>query len=53
MPSVTALLTARRGRAKADWTDWLTYGYLLLGLVRAGRRVEFPDGQRRRHFVTP
>ncbi len=25
--------TATRGRQKLDWTDWLTYAYLLFGLV--------------------
>jgi alpha-1,4-digalacturonate transport system permease protein len=33
MASLTAMLTARRGRARADWTDWVTYAYLLLGLL--------------------
>ena len=32
MPSLAAMLTARRGRGRADWTDWLSYGYLVLGL---------------------
>jgi alpha-1,4-digalacturonate transport system permease protein len=27
------MLSARRGRGRADWTDWFSYGYLLLGLV--------------------
>ena len=27
------MLTATRGRGRLDWTDWLSYGYLLLGLV--------------------
>lgn len=27
------LLTLRRGRDRADWTDWLSYLYLLIGLV--------------------
>ena len=31
--SVAAMLTATRGRGRFDWTDWLTYGYLLVGLV--------------------
>ena len=26
-------LTRTRGRLKADWTDWVTYGYLMCGLV--------------------
>ena len=33
MASVTTILAARRGRGKPDWTDWFSYGYLLLGLV--------------------
>ncbi|HEY1327587.1 MAG TPA: carbohydrate ABC transporter permease [Casimicrobiaceae bacterium] len=33
MPSLRALLTGTRGRARPDWTDWLTYGYLVLGLL--------------------
>ena len=33
MASVATMLSARRGRGKADWTDWFSYGYLLLGLV--------------------
>src|SRR6476469_1157983 len=33
MASLGTMLTARRGRGRADWTDWFTYGYLLLGLV--------------------
>jgi alpha-1,4-digalacturonate transport system permease protein len=33
MPSVRALVTARRGRGKPDWTDWFSYAYLLLGIV--------------------
>jgi alpha-1,4-digalacturonate transport system permease protein len=32
MASLAAMLTARRGRGKLDWTDWFSYGYLLLGL---------------------
>ncbi len=24
--------TVTRGRQKLDWTDWLTYAYLVLGL---------------------
>jgi alpha-1,4-digalacturonate transport system permease protein len=27
-----SMLTATRGRQKLDWTDWLSYAYLLLGL---------------------
>jgi alpha-1,4-digalacturonate transport system permease protein len=30
---VIAFLTRRRGRGRLDWTDWLTYAYLLLGVV--------------------
>ncbi len=26
-------LARRRGGIRADWTDWLTYAYLLLGVV--------------------
>ena len=33
MVSLAAMLSARRGRGKPDWTDWVSYGYLLLGLV--------------------
>src|SRR6202521_3431156 len=33
MASLAAMLSARRGRGKSDWTDWVSYGYLLLGLV--------------------
>ena len=33
MVNLAAMLSARRGRGKADWTDWVSYGYLLLGLV--------------------
>ena len=33
MPSLAALLTARRGAGKPDWTDWLSYAYLLLGVL--------------------
>lgn len=31
--SIGAFVTRRRGRKKLDWTDWLTYVYLLLGLI--------------------
>ena len=31
--SVTDFVLRRRGRKKRDWTDWLTYLYLLLGMV--------------------
>ncbi|HVO90625.1 MAG TPA: carbohydrate ABC transporter permease [Casimicrobiaceae bacterium] len=27
------MLRGRRGRLRADWTDWLSYGYLLLGVL--------------------
>jgi alpha-1,4-digalacturonate transport system permease protein len=27
------LLTGTRGRTRPDWTDWLAYGYLVLGLL--------------------
>src|SRR6266436_894243 len=33
MVSIATILSARRGRGKPDWTDWFSYGYLLLGLV--------------------
>jgi alpha-1,4-digalacturonate transport system permease protein len=33
MVDVRRMLTATRGRGRLDWTDWLSYGYLLLGLV--------------------
>lgn len=29
---LVSYLTATRGRSKLDWTDWLTYAYLALGL---------------------
>jgi alpha-1,4-digalacturonate transport system permease protein len=32
-PSVRDFLARRRGGQKADWTDWVTYGYLILGLI--------------------
>jgi alpha-1,4-digalacturonate transport system permease protein len=28
-----SLLTATRGRGKLDWTDWLSYAYLFIGLI--------------------
>jgi alpha-1,4-digalacturonate transport system permease protein len=28
-----AFLARRRGGIRADWTDWVTYGYLLLGVL--------------------
>src|SRR5207237_8086676 len=33
MANLVGFFTARRGRAKADWTDWFSYGYLILGLA--------------------
>ncbi|HSS69559.1 MAG TPA: carbohydrate ABC transporter permease [Casimicrobiaceae bacterium] len=33
MVDVRGMLTSTRGRGRLDWTDWLSYGYLLLGLV--------------------
>ena len=33
MPSIRTLLTATHGRGRLDWTDWVTYGYLFLGLI--------------------
>jgi alpha-1,4-digalacturonate transport system permease protein len=30
--NVLSMLTATRGRGKFDWTDWLSYGYLIIGL---------------------
>src|SRR5437899_12430115 len=33
MRKVATILLARRGRGAFDWTDWFTYGYLLLGLL--------------------
>jgi alpha-1,4-digalacturonate transport system permease protein len=31
--SVRGFVMRRRGRRRLDWTDWLTYAYLLLGLL--------------------
>jgi alpha-1,4-digalacturonate transport system permease protein len=31
--SMANILTARRGRKKLHWTDWLTYGYLVIGVL--------------------
>jgi ABC-type glycerol-3-phosphate transport system permease component len=28
-----AFVTRKRGGIRADWTDWVTYGYLMLGVV--------------------
>src|SRR5438309_959870 len=33
MANLVGFFTARRGHAKPDWTDWFSYGYLLLGLL--------------------
>src|SRR5579864_1367271 len=33
MRSVTAFLAATRGRGRRDWTDWLAYAHLFVGLV--------------------
>src|SRR3954469_9370673 len=33
MASLAATLTARRGRTRADWTAWVSYAYLALGLL--------------------
>src|SRR5438132_1688662 len=33
MANLVGFFTARRGRTKPDWTDWFSYGYLLLGLL--------------------
>ncbi len=33
MADLARMLTATRGRRRLDWTDWLSYAYLLLGLV--------------------
>ncbi|HKE39314.1 MAG TPA: carbohydrate ABC transporter permease [Casimicrobiaceae bacterium] len=33
MPKLGELLTATRGRGRLDWTDWLSYGYLALGVL--------------------
>jgi alpha-1,4-digalacturonate transport system permease protein len=30
---MTRFLTRTRGRNRMDWTDWLSYGYLLVGLI--------------------
>ena len=32
-PGLVGFLTRTRGRRRLDWTDWLTYGYLLLGVL--------------------
>lgn len=33
MRSAKAFLTATRGRGRRDWTDWLAYAHLVVGLV--------------------
>src|SRR5213080_2648246 len=33
MVNVARMLSGTRGGGRLDWTDWLSYGYLLLGLV--------------------
>ncbi|PUB18503.1 carbohydrate ABC transporter permease [Yoonia sediminilitoris] len=33
MAKVMSFLTRTRGNGKLHWTDWLTYGYLLLGVL--------------------
>jgi alpha-1,4-digalacturonate transport system permease protein len=33
MVSLAAFATATRGRGRRDWTDWVSYAYLLLGLM--------------------
>src|SRR5438105_12927515 len=33
MVDLSRMLVATRGRGRLDWTDWFSYGYLLLGLV--------------------
>src|SRR5262245_18602448 len=33
MADIARMLAATRGRGRLDWTDWLSYAYLLLGLV--------------------
>jgi alpha-1,4-digalacturonate transport system permease protein len=33
MVSLAKMLTAQRGRNKADWTDWASYAYLLFGVL--------------------
>ena len=32
MPDLARMLTATRGRGRVDWTDWLSYAYLVVGL---------------------
>src|SRR5213080_1477847 len=33
MVNVARMLSGTRGGGRLDWTDWLSYGYLLLGLL--------------------
>ncbi|HLX22798.1 MAG TPA: carbohydrate ABC transporter permease [Usitatibacter sp.] len=33
MAEAWAFIARRRGGIRADWTDWVTYGYLMLGVV--------------------
>jgi alpha-1,4-digalacturonate transport system permease protein len=33
MNRLGAMVTATHGRGRRDWTDWLAYGYLLLGVL--------------------
>jgi len=33
MVNLARMLSATRGRGRLDWTDWASYGYLLVGLV--------------------
>src|SRR5689334_25148878 len=33
MRSALRWLAARRGGSRPDWTDWVSYGYLLLGVL--------------------
>jgi alpha-1,4-digalacturonate transport system permease protein len=33
MRDLRTMLSATRGRGRFDWTDWFTYGYLLLGVL--------------------
>lgn len=32
MGNLWAMLTATRGKGKLDWTDWVSYGYLIFGV---------------------
>ena len=33
MANVAKMMTATRGRGRWDWTDWASYGYLILGVL--------------------